>query len=386
MNKGLPAAAAIGILCSPLLLGLAAATVNSANDAVAAASCSTGQSVDESAIATAVKAILAGKKAPTAVSGLDAPSVQIPFAEDIVATGMSMTVPARGQVVALATALQESGLRNLSGGDRDSLGLFQQRPSQGWGTPDQIMDPVHASTEFYSHLLQVPGWQQLTVTQAAQAVQQSAYPDAYAKWEPLATALQTALAAALGPTGTPTATSSASPHPSPGASSTSDPSGCDADGTQFGPIPPGTVPAGYQVPTDAPAAVQTAIRWAMGQLGTSYQWGGSCTDAHSSTDMMGHCDCSSLVQQSFKAAGVTLGRTTYDQVTEGKAISVANLQPSDLLPGDLLFTEGSATAPGHVGIYMGDGLVINAPHTGADVDIDTLAFWLPQILAARRVA
>jgi cell wall-associated NlpC family hydrolase len=123
----------------------------------------------------------------------------------------------------------------------------------------------------------------------------------------------------------------------------------------------------------------------MGQLGTSYQWGGSCTDAHSSTDMMGHCDCSSLVQQSYKAAGVTLGRTTYDQVTEGKAINVANLQPSDLLPGDLLFTEGSATAPGHVGIYMGDGLVINAPHTGADVDIDTLAFWLPQILAARRV-
>jgi len=385
MNKAVPAVLAAGVLASPLLLGLAAASINSANDAVAAAACtSTSQSVDTDAVAAAVKAILAGKGATGSVPGLEAPSTQIPNAESIVATGVAMSVPARGQIVALATALQESGLQNLNSGDRDSLGLFQQRPSQGWGTPQQIMDPVHASTEFYSHLLKVPGWQQLTVTQAAQAVQQSAYPDAYAQWEPLATALQSALIKALDPTGA-AATSSTQPTPSPQPSA-SNAGGCDADGTQFGPIPPGTVPAGYQVPTTAPASVQTAIRWAMGQLGTSYQWGGSCTDAHSSTNMMGHCDCSSLVQQAYKAAGVTLGRTTYDQVTEGKPIDVANLQAADLLPGDLLFTEGSSTAPGHVGIYMGDGLVINAPHTGADVDIDTLAFWLPQIVAARRVA
>lgn len=385
MNKALPAALAAGLLTAPLLLGLAAATVNSANDSVAAATCSSGQPVDNDAIAAAVKAILAGKGAAPSVPGLDAPSVQIPNAETIVATGISMQVPARGQIVALATALRESNLVNRSSGDRDSLGLFQQRPSQGWGTAAQIMDPVHASTEFYDHLLKVSGWQQLTVTQAAQAVQKSAYPDAYAQYEPLATALQSALIKALDPMADPAATSSGQSTATPGTSATASSSGCGTDGTQYGPIPPGTVPAGYQVPADAPTAVKTAIRWAMGQLGTSYQWGGSCADAHSSTDLMGHCDCSSLVQQAYKAAGVTLGRTTYLQVTEGRAISVAHLQASDLLPGDLLFTEGSASAPGHVGIYMGDGLVINAPHSGANVDIDTLAVWLPLIVSARRV-
>ena len=120
----------------------------------------------------------------------------------------------------------------------------------------------------------------------------------------------------------------------------------------------------------------------MGQLGTAYQWGGSCTDPHGS-DPMGRCDCSSLVQQAYRAAGVTLDRTTFTQVTEGTPVSVDALQP-----GDLVFTAGSdgtATSPGHVGIYMGSGLIINAPHTGAVVSIDTLASWASQIVAARRV-
>jgi len=385
-------AGAVGLLMlSPLLLGLVAASVNSANDAVIAASCSSPQSMDESAVAAEVKAILAGDKSAglSGIPGLDAPQTQIPNAETIVATGIAMNVPSRGQIVALATALQESGLENLHSGDRDSLGLFQQRPSQGWGSPAQILDPVFASTSFYTHLLKVPGWQQLTVTQAAQAVQQSGYPDAYAKWQPLATALQQAIGPALSPSSTPTPGHSPTATPSPTSTATTSPSpssssssGCDSDGdgSGFGPIPPGTVPAGYQIPSTAPAAVQTAIRWAMGQLGTSYQWGGSCTDAHGS-DPMGHCDCSSLMQQSYRAAGITLGRTTYEQVDEGVPADIDNLQP-----GDLVFTEGTAAAPGHVGMYMGDGLIINAPHTGAVVDINTLAEWRPFILAARHVS
>ncbi|MDW4911734.1 hypothetical protein RB628_42205, partial [Streptomyces sp. ADMS] len=80
----------------------------------------------------------------------------------IQATGVAMNIPARGQIVALATALQESGLRNLTYGDRDSLGLFQQRPSQGWGTANEILDPVHASTKFYEALEKVSGWQSLS--------------------------------------------------------------------------------------------------------------------------------------------------------------------------------------------------------------------------------
>jgi LysM repeat protein len=112
----------------------------------------------------------------------------------ILEVGRSLGVSDYGLVIALAAAAQESTLRNLNYGDRDSLGLFQQRPSTGWGTPAQVTDPVYASRLFFGGpsnpnkgntrgLLDIPGWQSMTVTQAAQAVQRSAYPDAYAKWE-----------------------------------------------------------------------------------------------------------------------------------------------------------------------------------------------------------
>ncbi|WP_141566624.1 hypothetical protein [Pseudonocardia sp. N23] len=101
----------------------------------------------------------------------------------IVATGRELAVPERGLWIALATALQESGLRNLDYGDRDSLGLFQQRPSQGWGTPDQVRQPRYAATQFFQRLLVVPAWTEMPLWQAAQAIQRSAFPTAYAKWE-----------------------------------------------------------------------------------------------------------------------------------------------------------------------------------------------------------
>lgn len=117
----------------------------------------------------------------------------------IIRVGRQEGVPAQGIVVALAAAAQESGLRNVRYGDRDSLGLFQQRPSTGWGTPAQVLDPTRATLAFYGGaanpnkghtrgLLDIPGWPAMTVTQAAQAVQISAFPDAYAKWEPSARA------------------------------------------------------------------------------------------------------------------------------------------------------------------------------------------------------
>jgi hypothetical protein len=108
---------------------------------------------------------------------------QITHAATIAAVGARQQVPERAVTVALATALQESKLRNLVEGDRDSIGLFQQRPSQGWGTPEQLRDPRYASGKFYSHLLGVPGWERMSVTDAAQAVQHSGAPTAYAKWE-----------------------------------------------------------------------------------------------------------------------------------------------------------------------------------------------------------
>ena len=109
-------------------------------------------------------------------------------AATIAAIGIRLGMPDHAVTVALATALQESGLHNVPVGDRDSAGLFQQRPSQGWGTRAQILDPVYASTAFYQRLRALPGWAQLSVTDAAQLVQRSAAPYAYAQWEPRARA------------------------------------------------------------------------------------------------------------------------------------------------------------------------------------------------------
>jgi hypothetical protein len=114
-------------------------------------------------------------------------------AATITAVGIKKKVPKRGIVVALATAMQESKLENLNGGDRDSVGLFQQRPSQGWGTTEQISDPRYAATKFFNALLKIKGWEKMRITEAAQKVQRSAYPEAYAKWEDEATVVATAL-------------------------------------------------------------------------------------------------------------------------------------------------------------------------------------------------
>lgn len=114
-------------------------------------------------------------------------------AATIAAVGLRQGVPRQAVVIALATALQESKLDNISGGDRDSVGLFQQRPSQGWGTVEQIADPRYAAKAFYSALLKVQGWQNMRVTDAAQAVQKSAYPEAYQRWNDNAVVLAAAL-------------------------------------------------------------------------------------------------------------------------------------------------------------------------------------------------
>ena len=123
-------------------------------------------------------------------------SAQTAHAAVIVSTGRQRNVPARGLVIALAVAMQESGLRNLAnanvpeslklphdgvGHDHDSVGLFQQR--SGWGTVAQRMTPSYASSKFYEKLLTVEGWQQMRLTDAAQAVQRSGFPEAYQKWE-----------------------------------------------------------------------------------------------------------------------------------------------------------------------------------------------------------
>ncbi|MER5790961.1 heavy metal transporter [Streptomyces sp. NPDC001980] len=134
-------------------------------------------------------------------------------AATIAAVGTGRGMPERAVAIALATAIQESGLLNIKHGDRDSLGLFQQRSSQGWGTPKQILDPAYAAGMFYAHLAKVRDYETLPLTVAAQRVQRSGYPEAYAKHETDATLLAAALtgqaAATLTCDGRPAATTAA---------------------------------------------------------------------------------------------------------------------------------------------------------------------------------
>ncbi|MEH0974662.1 hypothetical protein V6U77_26360 [Micromonospora sp. CPCC 205546] len=143
---------------------------------------------------------------PRPVAGLT--QAQMDNAKVVVDVGVEMKMPRRALVVAVATAMQESRLYNLasdvlpessryphqgSGADHDSVGLFQQRPSSGWGSVRELMRPSYAARAFYEALRDVPGWQQMSVAGAAQAVQVSAFPDAYARHEELATTVVAAL-------------------------------------------------------------------------------------------------------------------------------------------------------------------------------------------------
>jgi cell wall-associated NlpC family hydrolase len=152
--------------------------------------------------------------------------------------------------------------------------------------------------------------------------------------------------------------------------------------------PTGTLPPGFSLPPSTPASVATAITWALDQRGGWYQYGGDCT-APLGNAPMHWCDCSSLVQQAYAQAGISLPRTTYGQVLEGQPID-----PDDPMPGDLVFvpgSDGTPSNPGHVGIYVGDGLIINAPRTGEQIQLASYSSWRnasaveDRIVAVRRI-
>jgi hypothetical protein len=130
-------------------------------------------------------------------SGVVVTAEQVTNAGIIARVARDRGLPDRAIVIALATAQQESRLRNLDYGDRDSLGLFQQRPSQGWGTEAEVQDPVYAAGNFYDGLVTVPGWETGRLTDVAQAVQRSGFPELYQQHE----AMAVELTAALGPDG-----------------------------------------------------------------------------------------------------------------------------------------------------------------------------------------
>lgn len=138
---------------------------------------------------------------PGSYGGVKLNAEQLNNAAIIAKVGYDKGMSDRAVTIAIATAMQEAGLINLHHGDRDSQGLFQQRPSQGWGTVAQVTDPVYSAGKFYDTLKTVPGWESMALTTAAQKVQRSAFPLAYAKWETMAKAVTSAIGGNPNPAG-----------------------------------------------------------------------------------------------------------------------------------------------------------------------------------------
>ncbi|GIG67790.1 M23 family metallopeptidase [Phytomonospora endophytica] len=175
----------LGALCAPVVLVLGIAMAAAGSGAITPAPTSSAACIPTGT---------------TVVEGVELSTEQWTNAATIIDVGIrDKNLAVRAAVIAVATAMQESTLHNYGhlgeNNDHDSLGLFQQRPSAGWGTPEQILDPTYAAGKFYDKLVTIPGWESMPLTLAAQTVQVSAYPDAYAKWEPLATSVVTALTA-----------------------------------------------------------------------------------------------------------------------------------------------------------------------------------------------
>lgn len=330
---------------------------------------------------------------------------QIQNAALIFQIGKRMGMSNRDIQIGLITAMQESSLKNLDYGDRDSLGLFQQRPSQGWGTPEQVTNPRYAITKFFTELKKVKGRDQMAMTEAAQAVQRSAYPDAYAKHIGLVRDLWPKLVKS-GPKGRGSASRPAPDlgvdgntwddeyealepdfgmgnvlaanynpllaapdfwtEPDPAALS-GGPQGDLADFSS--PLSPET----FNLITDE-AATKGGFRPAKGvdgwraavvsaareYLGTPYKWGGTTPDGF---------DCSGLLQYVYQRVGIDLPRVSYQQANYGKAVGIKALRP-----GDLVAWDNSARNDGadHIAMYIGNGRILEAPRPGSQVRIRKL--------------
>lgn len=216
----------------------------------------------------------------------------------------------RAAVIAVATAMQESSLSNLGHGDRDSVGLFQQRPSQGWGTAAQLTDPVYASARFYDALVTIPDWQTKPLTKVAQGVQRSGKPGEYAKWEQAAGAL---VARTWGRHAV-----------------TSIFAGCDTDGSDD--------PAGSFTSKNprTPAQAIAAARREAGRTG----W---------------YRRCDNFVAQAY---GYGSSGSATANVHWNRLVDAGLARPGDNAPpaGALLFYDTGEDA-GHVALYLGDDMV-----------------------------
>ena len=257
-------------------------------------------------------------------------------ARTYIAVGKQIGIPRSGQIIAIMMALQESSLRMLAnpavpaslglpndgiGRDHDSIGSAQQRPAAGWGTVEQLMDASYNASAFYGGpsgpnrgsprgLLDISGWQTMGKGQVAQAVQVSAFPELYARWEPAATAIVGALESGIAP------------------------ATCSPTQEEPGPAPS---------TRNLSQLRQDILRFTQVGLGGRYVWGGTAFKAW---------DCSGYVQWIYRQAGIELPRV--EQWRVGMRTEVPQ-------PGDLVVQNPQGPNNwGHVGIYAGDGMMWSA--------------------------
>lgn len=269
-------------------------------------------------------------------------------------------------VIAVMTAITESDLRVLgnpevvgavstqgSGTNYDSVGLFQQRA--GWGTVAQRLDPVESTALFTDRLLALPGWQTLNPWLAAQAVQASAFTGVPSVSNSFSTVVGANYLANL-PEAEAVVTQVS------GQASTLA-CGALAAGTPAGPVSASGLPSDYVIPASATPPEARAVSFALGQLGKPYLWGAAGPGAF---------DCSGLTMAAWATAGIPLPHNSVAQFSEGTTVD----SPALMSPGDLVFTpgtDGTLAAPGHVGMYVGDSLVVNAADTQLGLIVQTYA-------------
>ncbi len=308
---------------------------------------------------------LSGLSAAQAINARTVAAVALPrggqraalIAVDVAMTESSLLVLGNPAVAGRAPTGQGVGY------DHDSVGLFQQRA--GWGSAAQRMDPVESTGLFLDALLAIPGWDQLPPWVAAQVVQRSAFDGHPTPENGGATVIGGNYLAHL-----------TQANNVLGAITGGDQGATCGDAAVTGsPVSPGRfgLPASYAVPAGTSRAGQVAVVFALAQLGKPYQWGATGPDRY---------DCSGLAQSAWQHAGMRISRVTTDQAGDGTPTTL-----SGLLPGDLVLTpgsDGSLAAPGHVGMYLGAGLVISAPKTGDVVHVVTLASFTARGLSALR--
>ncbi|MEB3371312.1 C40 family peptidase [Saccharopolyspora mangrovi] len=295
---------------------------------------------------------------------------QMTNAQTITSVVQQRHLPKPAAVLAISTAIVESRLINVHYGDRDSLGLFQQRPSMGWGSPEDVTNPVYATGKFLDHLVELEGWHTMPPGVAQQKVQASAFPDRYAPQEQPASQLMDKFW---------TGPDNPVPPPSGGdtaqqASASQSALGCPDQGGSNIPLDPAKLPPGFQLPSGPKQ--RAAVEFALSKLGAPYVWGAKGPDAF---------DCSGLMQAAWARAGVPISAGTYGQKDDGRAVgSLAEIQPGDLvfIPGSL----GSPADPRHVGMYAGHGVIVNAYDSSTGVILERLDAWAPQVVSIRRIA